>query len=69
MPENKATGCPYHPEQGHTCRGCPASLDPFVFDGGCGQQLPPEALQRAQADARARHEARRTWKRSIRRKG
>lgn len=47
-----------HPEQGRTCRGCPASLDPYVFDGGCGRHLAPDALQREQAAAQVRYEAR-----------
>lgn len=51
-------GCPYHPEQGKTCRGCPDSMDPYVFDGGCGRHLQPDALQREQAAAQARYEAR-----------
>lgn len=38
-------------------------MDPYLFDGGCGRHLQPDALQHAQADAQARHEAREGWRR------
>lgn len=63
------TGCPYHPEQGNTCRGCPDSMDPYVFDGGCGRHLSPDELQRWQLDAKARYDARMAWQQPHRKRG
>ena len=42
-----------HPEQGRTCRGCPDSLNPRLYDGGCVHLLGDDGIRLpwAQADA------------------